>query len=116
MVVVCPDCKKEHHIDEKMIPPNVKVARCRSCGARFSLSPAGQMPEKGVAEDASKEMRPRTIAVALSKGGVGKTTTSVNLAAGLAHAGFNVLLVATDTQGQEAYMLGDKPNPGLPEL
>ena len=116
MVVVCPDCKKEHHIDEKMIPPNVKVARCRSCGARFSLSPAGQMPEKGVAEDASKEMRPRTIAVALSKGGVGKTTTSVNLAAGLAHAGFNVLLVDTDTQGQDAYMLGAKPNAGLTEL
>ncbi|MFH1103160.1 MAG: AAA family ATPase [Pseudomonadota bacterium] len=116
MVVVCPDCKKEHHIDERMIPPNVKVARCRSCGARFSLYPTGQMRMEGIPDEGAREKRPRTIAVALSKGGVGKTTTSVNLAAGLAHVGFNVLLVDTDTQGQDAYLLGAKPNAGLTEL
>lgn len=58
----------------------------------------------------------RRISVSLSKGGVGKTTTSVNLSAGLALAGFKVLLVDTDTQGQSAYNLGKKPNAGLTEL
>ncbi len=116
MVVICPDCRKEHHIDENRIPPNVRVAKCRACGSRFPLT-IGALASEAPKKDAVEEQkRPRTIGVALSKGGVGKTTTSVNLAAGLAHAGFNVLLVDTDTQGQDAYMLGAKPKAGLTEL
>ena len=58
----------------------------------------------------------RKIAISLSKGGVGKTTTAVSLAHGVARAGRRVLLVDTDTQGQVAKALGVAPAAGLSHL
>jgi len=58
----------------------------------------------------------RKMAVALSKGGVGKTTTVINLAAGIARAGEQVLLVDMDTQGQLARALGVQPRIGIAEV
>ena len=58
----------------------------------------------------------RKIAVALAKGGVGKTTSAVNLAACLAMSKQRVLLIDVDTQGQAARSLGIQPPVSLGEL
>ncbi len=73
----------------------------------------GQVARSDAPESIAAQSSPRVIAVFNHKGGTGKTTTAVTLAAGLAERGMRTLLVDTDAQGNVGVSLGIKAQRSL---
>jgi chromosome partitioning protein len=87
-------------------PPPSGVAEAVSLSPKpRNLSAPGGAPAR---PERPRGRTPRVLAVFNHKGGTGKTTTSVHMAAGLAASGKRVLLVDTDGQGNVATSLGLK--------
>ncbi len=83
------------------VPAPVSVATSDSEAPASASRAVATLPRPPIAG-------PRRMAIFNHKGGTGKTTTSVSIAAGLAQKGYKVLLVDTDSQGNVAVSLGVK--------
>ena len=94
------------------IPTSPSVPGSTPTGPRST--PTGRAQTEGEALPAPR--RTRVMTVANQKGGVGKTTTTVNVAAALATAGLRVLVLDLDPQGNASTALGIPHHAEVPSV
>ncbi len=93
------------HASDIRLPPS-ESPRLEGGATVVAVAPLGSKKAPPPASPTAPLTGPRCIAVFNHKGGTGKTTTSVSVAAGLAMRGHKVLLVDTDAQGNVGVSLG----------
>jgi chromosome partitioning protein len=121
-------CTPEHLA---ILAKNQGKILCTVCQSPFSLAYAYQMAEiqgvrhyfcspacreAGLKETLRKRKGPRKLAILNQKGGTGKTTTAVSIAAGLAEIGQKTLLIDLDAQSNVSVSLGVKPESSIYQL